>query len=86
LANTKQAKKRARKSEELRQHNVTVRSAMRTAIKRIRAAIASKDKSKAQEAYTAAVPLVDRMANKGFIHKNTAARYKSRINARIRAI
>ena len=57
---------------------------MRTYIKKVRKAIAAGDKEAAQAAFKAAVPIIDRMAGKGLIHKNTAARYKSRINARIR--
>jgi len=57
---------------------------MRTYIKKVRKAIAAGDKEAAQTAFKAAVPVIDRMAGKGLIHKNTAARYKSRINARIR--
>ncbi|MEK6747578.1 MAG: 30S ribosomal protein S20 [Pseudomonadota bacterium] len=86
MANTKQAKKRARQAEDHRQHNVTLRTSMRTAMKKVRKAVAEGKKTDAQQAYQAAVPLVDRMAGKGIVHKNTAARFKSRVNARIRAM
>jgi len=84
LANSPQARKRARQAEKRRIHNRSRRSMMRTYIKKVRKAIAAGDKEAAQTAFKAAVPVIDRMAGKGLIHKNTAARYKSRINARIR--
>jgi len=86
LANTAQARKRARQNEDSRQHNASMRSMMRTSIKRVRRALESKDKAEAQVAYTAAVPLIDRMANKGIIEKNAAARYKSRMVARLKTL
>ncbi len=57
---------------------------MRTYIKKVRKAIAAGDREAAQSAFKAAVPIIDRLARQGLIHKNTAARYKSRLNARIR--
>lgn len=86
MANTVQAKKRARTAEKNRQHNASFRSMVRTAIKRVVAAIETKDAEKARAAYTAAVPVIDRMADKGIIHKNKAARHKSRLNAQIKAL
>ncbi len=59
---------------------------MRTAIKKVVISIEAGDKAAAEEAYKAAVPAVDRMANKGLIHKNKAARHKHRLNRRIRAL
>lgn len=86
MANTAQAKKRARQAENHRQLNASQRSMMRTAIKRVLKAIQANDKTLAQDAYKAAVPMVDGMAGKGLIHKNKAARHKSRLNQRIRAL
>lgn len=86
MANTAQARKRARQNEDSRQHNASMRSMMRTSIKRVRRALEAKDKTEAQVAYTAAVPLIDRMANKGIIEKNAAARYKSRMVARLKTL
>lgn len=86
MANTVQAKKRARQAEKHRQHNASFRSMVRTAIKRVLAAIDTGDKDQAQAAYTAAVPVIDRMADKGIIHKNKAARHKSRMAAKIKAL
>ncbi len=84
MANSPQARKRARQAERRRLHNRSRRSMMRTYIKKVRKAIAAGDKEAAQAMFKQAVPVIDRMAGKGLIHKNTAARYKSRINARIR--
>ena len=86
MANSPQARKRARQGEKRRNHNASLRSLVRTNIKRVVAAIQSGDAEKAKEAYTAAVPVIDRMADKGIIHKNKAARHKSRLNAQIKAL
>ena len=59
---------------------------MRTAIKKVRKAMVAGDKTEAQAAFTAAVPVIDRAAGRGLVHKNAAARYKSRLNANIRAM
>lgn len=84
MANTPQAKKRARQSEQRRQHNASRRSAMRTFIKKVLKAIASGDKTAAQTAFQKAEPVIDRTARKGLIHPNKAARHKSRLNQHIR--
>jgi len=84
VANTKQARKRARQSERRRLHNGSQRSAMRTAAKRVSKTVAARDKDKAAAAFHAAVPQIDRLARKGLIHKNKAARLKSRLNRQIK--
>ncbi len=61
-----------------------MRSMMRTYIKRVYYAVEAGDKSAAEQAYKAAVPVIDRMAGKGLIHANKAARHKSRMNNNIR--
>lgn len=86
MANTKQAKKRVRQAEKHRQHNTSCRSMMRTYIKRVVVAIDAGKAKEADEAYQVALPIIDRMADKGFIHKNKAARHKSRLLARIRKL
>lgn len=86
MANSPQAKKRARQGDSRRRHNASFRSLVRTSIKKVDAAIESGDHSKASEAYSSAVPIIDRMADKGIIHKNKAARHKSRLNSSIRAL
>ncbi|HHW78877.1 MAG TPA: 30S ribosomal protein S20 [Xanthomonadaceae bacterium] len=84
MANTAQAKKRARQAEKHRQHNASMRSMLRTYIKRVLKAIETGDKTKAESEYRTAVPVIDRMARKGLIHANKAARHKSRLTHHIR--
>ncbi|NOX42564.1 MAG: 30S ribosomal protein S20 [Gammaproteobacteria bacterium] len=86
MANSTQAKKRARQSEKRRQHNASLRSIMRTSIKKVVAAIATGNQEDANKAYQTAVPILDTMVNKGISHKNKASRQKSRLNARVRAM
>ena len=86
MANSPQAKKRARQSEKRRAHNASLRSLVRTNIKKVIAAIDTGDAEQAKAAYDTAVPVIDRMADKGIIHKNKAARHKSRLNAQVRAL
>jgi small subunit ribosomal protein S20 len=86
VANSAQAKKRAIQAEKRRQHNASLRSSLRTAIKKVVKIIAEGSKTEAQAAYKAAVPVIDRMVNKGIIHKNKAARHKSRLNTHILAM
>jgi small subunit ribosomal protein S20 len=84
LANSPQARKRARQNDKRREHNNALRSKMRTSVKNVRKAIAAGEKEQAQEAFKAAVPALDKMTGKGVIARNTAARYKSRMNAAIK--
>jgi small subunit ribosomal protein S20 len=84
LANTAQAKKRARQAEKHREHNASLRSMVRTYLKKAYNAVETGDKALAESSYQAAVPVIDRMANKGLLHKNKAARHKSRLTAHIR--
>lgn len=86
LANSAQARKRARQAEKHRQHNTSLRSNFRTYLKKVIAAIATGDKDKATEMYKATVPVIDKMNNKGLIDANKAARHKSRLNAHIKAL
>ena len=86
MANNSQALKRARQAEDRRQQNTSQRSMLRTYVKKVVAAIAGGDAEAAKAAYQAAVPVVDRMADKGIIHKNKAARHKSRLNGHIKAL
>ena len=86
MANSPQAKKRARQGEKRRKHNASLRSMVRTSIKKVIAAIDNGDAEQAKQAYAAAVPVIDRMADKGIIHKNKAARHKSRLSAGIKGI
>lgn len=86
MANSNQARKRARQSEVRRKHNASLRSTMRTHIKKVLKAIDAGDKGQAEEAYKATAPFIDRMANKGIIARNKAARQKSRLNAKVKAL
>lgn len=86
MANSPQARKRARQAENRRRHNASFRSMVRTSIKKIIAAVQTGDYEQATTAYNNAVPVIDRMADKGIIKKNKAARHKSRLNAKIKAL
>jgi len=86
LANSASARKRARQAEKRREHNVALRSRMRTYMKKVVNAIAAGEKTNAQAAYKEAVPMMDAGVTKGLMHKNKAARHKSRMNAAIKAM
>lgn len=86
MANSAQARKRARQAEKRRIHNASQRSMVRTYIKRVSAAIESGDASAASSAYAEATPLIDKMVTKGIMHKNKAARHKSRLHKKIKAL
>lgn len=86
MANSPQARKRARQNVTRRARNASHRSMFRTFLKRVEAAIESGDQAEAKTALTAAIPVIDRMAVKGIIHKNKAARHKSRLTARVKAV
>lgn len=84
MANSAQARKRARQANTRRDHNMSLRSRMRTYVKRVLAAIKLGDATKAKEAYQEAVPVIDTMVSKGIIHKNKAARSKSRLSGHVK--
>lgn len=86
LANTASAKKRARQAQKRYLLNKAHRSRMRTLIKKVLRAIEARDLEAARQAYREAVPVIDSMVNKGIIHKNNAARKKSRLSARLKAL
>jgi small subunit ribosomal protein S20 len=86
VANIKSARKRARQAEKTRKHNMGLRSNMRTKIKNVVKACDAGDKAAAQTAYKDAVPVIDSMINKGIVNKNKAARHKSRLNKRVKAL
>ncbi len=83
MANTAQARKRVRQSVTRRERNIALKSKLRTFVKNVVKAIDSEDKSVASENYKKAVPVIDASVSKGIIHKNKAARYKSRLNKQI---
>jgi len=82
---TKSALKANRQNIKRREHNRQMRSRLRTALKSIRASLDAKDLDGARSALKQTVSLVDKMAGKGIIHRNTASRYKSRLSARVTA-
>jgi small subunit ribosomal protein S20 len=86
LANTASAKKRARQAVKARARNAGQRSMIRTTIKKVVKAVDAKDKAAALTAFAEMVPVLDRYSNRGMIHKNKAARHKSRLTARINAL
>ena len=86
MANIESAKKRARQSEEQRQHNASLRSEFRTAVKNVKKAIDAGDKSAANALLKDAFSTIDSIADKDIIHKNKAARHKSRLSAAIKAM
>jgi small subunit ribosomal protein S20 len=86
LANSAQARKRARQAETHRQRNAGQRATFRTAVKKVVYAIDAGDKAQAETLYKEAVPVIDQTSGKGLISANKGARHKSRLNARIRAL
>jgi small subunit ribosomal protein S20 len=86
VANTKSAEKAARQAEKHRARNVALRSRMRTAVRNVTAAITGGNKEVARSGYQQAVPIIDSLVSKQIIHRNKAARHKSRLAARIRAM
>lgn len=86
MANSAQARKRARQAVKQRVHNMSLRSELRTAIKKVRKAIESGDKAAAQAVFKENQGVIDSLADKNVIHKNKAARNKSRLSAAIKAL
>ena len=86
MANTDSARKRSRQAEKQRRHNSGLRSSLRSAIKDVNKAIAAGDKDVAKQALNRSTGIVDRIADKKIIHKNKAARHKSRLSAAIKAM
>ena len=83
---TKSAQKQLRKSRDRRLRNRAAKSSLRTAIKKVRAGLEKRDTETAAKALAEAAPLIDKAAGKGFIHKNAAARYKSRLDRQLQAL
>ena len=86
MANSAQARKRVRQAERKRAHNASMRSRMRTSVKRVVRALNASDAEAASSALALAEPVLDGAASNGLIHKNKAARHKSRLNARLKAL
>ena len=86
MANTAQARKRARQNAARRLDNMALRSAYRTAVKKVRKAILAGDKTVAQTQLQASMSVMDSIADKKIVHKNKSARHKSRLSAAIKAL
>ena len=86
MANSAQARKRARQAVKQRAHNASLRTAFRTAVKKVLKAVETGHKAAAQEVYRESVKIMDRIADKGVYHKNKAARHKSRLSAKVKAL
>lgn len=86
MANSAGSRKRARQAEKRRQHNASLRSMVRTYIKKVVTAIDAGDQAAANEALKTARPIMDSSVNKGIFSKAKIARTKSRLNARIKAL
>jgi small subunit ribosomal protein S20 len=86
MANTKSAEKAARQAEKHRGRNVALRSRMRSAIRKVVDAVAAGKKDDATAAFKGAQPAIDTLVNKGLIHRNKAARHKSRLAAKLKAV
>jgi len=86
MANSAQARKRARQAVKQRAHNMSLRSELRTAIKKVRKAIEGGDKAAAQAVFKDSQSVIDSIADKDIVHKNAAARHKSRLSAAIKAL
>ena len=86
MANTAQARKRARQAVNQRAHNMSLRSTLRTAIKKVQKAVDAGDKAAAQAVFKESQGIIDSIADKKIIHKNKAARHKSRLTAAIKAL
>lgn len=84
MANSPQAIKRARQNDKRRLHNTSLRSAARTQIKKILKLVQGGEQTAAAEQYKKTVPTIDKLAGKGLIKKNKAARLKSRLNAKVK--
>jgi small subunit ribosomal protein S20 len=79
-------RKRARQDVKLNAANASLRSMFRTAIKAVVKAVAGGDKAQATEQFKAAQSVIDSVADKGVFHKNKAARHKSRLAAKVKAL
>jgi small subunit ribosomal protein S20 len=86
MANSAQARKRARQAVKLNAHNSSLRSQYRTAVKSVRKAVTAGDKVAAASALQSAMKIIDSIADKKIVHKNKAARHKSRLNANVKAL
>lgn len=83
MANHKSAEKRIRQNEKRKTINRANRSKLRTQIKKLRTALGAQDKAASGETLAPTISLIDKAVNKGIIHRNTAARHKSRLTKHV---
>ena len=86
MANSAQARKRARQNSDQRDLNMSLRSTLRTAIRKVRKAIDAGDKLAAQSVFQASMSVIDSIADKKIVHKNKASRHKSRLSGALKAM
>jgi small subunit ribosomal protein S20 len=86
MANSAQAKKRAKQSEAARKHNASLKSALRSAVRKVRKAVAAGDKAAALKEFQLQQSVIDRVADKKVVHKNLASRSKHRLAQAIKAL
>lgn len=86
MPNHKSSKKRVRQNEKRRAINRSNRSSLRTQVKKLRTALSASDKTQSQELLNPTVSSIDKAVNKGLLHKNTAARYKSRLTGHVNTL
>jgi small subunit ribosomal protein S20 len=86
MANTAQAKKRARQAEATRKRNASLKSELRTAVKKVKKAIATGDKAAATKTMQESQAVIDKIADKKIVHKNMVSRTKSRLSTAIKAL
>ena len=86
MANIKSSKKRAKQAVVRNARNAAQRSMLRTAVKKVLKALDANDAAGARAAFDVAQPILDRFSARGLIHRNKAARHKSRLSARIKAL
>ena len=86
MANLAGSRKRARQAVKRNQHNSQIRAKMRTFVKKVAYALRDNDKALAQSGFATMQKMLDQAVSKGLIHKNQAARKKSRLNAQIKAL
>ena len=86
MANSAQARKRARQADSHRAANVALASRYRTFVKKVVKLIEEGDREQAMQSYQEAIPVIDSAVTRGLIHRNKAARQKSRLNARIKSL
>lgn len=86
MANSAQAKKRARQNDKQRAHNAALRTQLRTAVKKVEKAVLAGDQDAAQKQLAASQSVIDRIADKKIVHKNLASRTKSRLAKAIKGL